>query len=64
MKSKVFDAVSVITVLVLIPMVVVSAHAYWSGNIGVDEYLVMWRDPFALLLGFWLRGATAMNEDR
>lgn len=58
MQKKAFDAVSIITVLVLIPMVVVSGHAYWSGTVPFSEYLAMWRDPFALLLGFWLRGAT------
>lgn len=58
MDAKAIDAISIITVLVLIPMVAVSGHAYWSGHIPFSEYLAMWRDPFALLLGFWLRGAT------
>jgi hypothetical protein len=58
MDTKAIDAISVITVLVLLPMVGVSGHAYWAGHIQFAEYLEMWRDPFALLLGFWLRGAT------
>lgn len=59
MDSKTFDAISIITVLVLLPMVAVSGHAYWAGRIMFAEYVAMWREPLALLLGFWLRGAAA-----
>ncbi len=57
-SSKIFDAVSIITLLVLIPMVAVSGFAYWSGRIDFADYVDMWREPVTLLFGFWLRGAS------
>lgn len=56
MDRKLFDAISIITLLVLIPMVGVSVWAYASGQLRFEEYAAMWREPLALLLGFWLRG--------
>lgn len=58
MDSKTFDAISIITILVLIPVVALSGHAYWAEKIQFTEYVDMWREPLTLLFGFWLRGAT------
>lgn len=51
-----FDAVSIITVIILIPLVGVSVWAYVSGALSFQDYVAFWREPVALLLGFWLRG--------
>lgn len=56
MDSKTIDTVSVITAIVLLPMVGVSAFAYLAGELKFGEYAAMWSEPLALLLGFWLRG--------
>lgn len=56
MSSRLIDTVTVITALVLLPMVAVSAHAYLSGALTFPEYSALWAEPLALLLGFWLRG--------
>lgn len=56
MDRRLYDAVSVITVIVLLPAVGVSLWAVLSGEIGFDEYRTMWAESLALLLGFWLRG--------
>jgi hypothetical protein len=56
MDARLLDTVSIITALVLLPMVGVSAYAYISGALTFAEYAAMWREPLALLLGFWLRG--------
>lgn len=56
MDSRIYDAVSVITLLVLLPMVCASAYALYSGQLTYQAYAEAWREPFALLLGFWLRG--------
>lgn len=50
-----FDAVSILTLLVLLPLIGVSIHAYYSGAISFDEYLQQWREPALLLFGFWIR---------
>jgi hypothetical protein len=57
MDNKLLDTVSIITALVLLPMVGVSAWAYVKGDLVFSAYTDMWREPLALLLGFWLRGA-------
>lgn len=56
MDKKLYDAVSVITAVVLLPMVVASAMSFFNGTLTFSEYSAMWREPLALLLGFWLRG--------
>lgn len=45
-----------ITAGVLLPLVLVSAWAYIDGQISFADYLAMWREPSALMLGFWFRG--------
>lgn len=55
MDSKHFNAVSIITLLVLIPLIAVSGHAYYKGVIPYAEYVAMWREPLLLLFGWWLR---------
>jgi hypothetical protein len=57
MDARLLDTVSIITALVLLPMVGVSAYAYIAGQLTFAEYASMWREPLALLVGFWLRGA-------
>lgn len=56
MDSRLLDTVSIITALILLPMVCASAYALWRGWISYPEYAEAWREPLALLLGFWLRG--------
>ena len=56
MDSRTFDAISIITAIVLLPMVGVSAYAYLTGDLAFTEYSDMWSEPIALLLGFWFRG--------
>ena len=56
MESRIYDTVSIITTLVLLPMVGVSAYAYIKGEVTYAAYVEGWREPLALLLGFWLRG--------
>jgi len=56
MDRKTFDVVSIITAIVLLPLVVVSVVAYIRGDLPFSEYAAAWREPLALLLGFWFRG--------
>lgn len=56
MDRKTFDAVTIITAIVLLPMVGVSVAAFVTEKLTFTEYAAMWREPLALLLGFWLRG--------
>lgn len=57
MDSKSLDTITIITALVLIPLVAISGHAYYVGTLPFDEYISMWKEPVTLLIGFWLRGA-------
>lgn len=59
MDRKTFDVVAVITALLLIPLVAASTWAYVSGELPFTEFAGMWKEPVALLLGFWLRGLSA-----
>lgn len=56
MDKRILDAVTVITAIVLLPMVSASAWAFYTGTLTFTDYAAMWREPLALLLGFWLRG--------
>lgn len=56
MDAKTFDAISIITALVLLPLVGASAYAYLAGQLSFADYAALWREPLALLIGFWLRG--------
>lgn len=56
MDKRIYDAVAILTALILLPMVAVSAYALYSGTITYADYAAAWREPIALLLGFWLRG--------
>ena len=56
MDSRLLDTVTIITAIVLLPMVGISGWAYVSGDLTFHEYAAMWSEPLALLLGFWLRG--------
>lgn len=47
--------VSVITGLVLVPMVAVSAYAYITGQLSFAEYVAMWKEPALLMIGYWFR---------
>lgn len=47
--------VSIITAIVLIPMVAVSAYAYANGQLTFAEYIGMWKEPALLMIGFWFR---------
>ena len=56
MDKRIYDAVSIITALILLPMVCASVYALYRGEITYIAYAEAWREPLALLLGFWLRG--------
>lgn len=56
MDKRLFDAVTLLTAVILLPLVGVSAVAYFRGQVSFDAYTGMWAEPVALLLGFWLRG--------
>lgn len=56
METRLLDTITVITAIVLLPMVGASAYAYLTGGLQFADYAAMWREPVALLLGFWLRG--------
>lgn len=56
MNSKYFDAVSIITAIVLVPVVVMTAYAYATGTLSFEQYYTVWGEPVMLLLGFWMRG--------
>ena len=56
MSSRLLDTVSILTAIILLPMVGVSVWAFVKGTLGFHEYAAMWSEPLALLLGFWLRG--------
>lgn len=62
MDRKTFDAVSIITAIVLLPLVVVSVVAYFRGELTFADYAAAWREPLALLLGFWFRGLVSQKE--
>lgn len=59
MDRRLLDTVTVITALVLIPMVAASQWALYTGTLTFAEYAAMWREPLALLLGFWLRDVSS-----
>lgn len=59
MDKRLLDTVTVITVLVLLPMVGASLWAFYTGALSFPEYSAMWREPLALLLGFWLRDVSS-----
>ena len=56
MDKRLLDTVTLITAIVLMPMVGVSVWAFVKGSLTFHEYAAMWAEPLALLLGFWLRG--------
>lgn len=47
--------ITVLSAAVLAPLIIVSVVAYWKGAISFVEYVALWREPAALLFGFWLR---------
>lgn len=53
------NAVSIITVLVLLPMIGLSMYEYIRGGMQFSEFAGMWKEPLMLLVGFWIRGATS-----
>lgn len=55
MDSKLFDTVTIILAIVLLPMVAASAWAFYQGNLSIAEYADLWGEPIALLLGFFLK---------
>jgi len=55
-NDRTFDAVSIITGIVLIPLVALTGWAYLQGSITFADYVGMWNEPVALMLGFWFRG--------
>lgn len=59
LSNKFINAVSVITLVILIPQVVASAIAFGFGELTFKEYAGEWRDVLLLLIGFWIRGATS-----
>lgn len=63
MDRKTFDTVTTITALILLPLVAVAVHAYLTGSIAFREYVDMWREPLALLLGFWFRGMVSQKGE-
>ena len=48
--------ITAITAAVLLPVIALTAWAYIRGHITYAEYLDMWREPVAIMLGFWVRG--------
>lgn len=59
MDRRLLDTVTVITALVLLPMVGASLWALYTGTLTFEQYAAMWREPLALLLGFWLRDVSS-----
>lgn len=59
MDKRLLDTVTVITAIVLLPMVGASCWALYTGTLTFTEYAAMWREPLALLLGFWLRDVSS-----
>jgi len=56
--SKYMNAVGIITLVILLPMVLSSVWAFVSGDITFAEFSGGWKEPLLLLIGFWIRGAT------
>ena len=56
--SKYTNAVAVITLVILLPLVLGSAYAFLSGALTYDALHGIWKEPLLLLIGFWIRGAT------
>lgn len=56
MNSRLLDTVTIITAIILIPAVGASVYALYTGQLTYSAYTEAWREPLALLLGFWLRG--------
>lgn len=59
MSNKIFNAVAVITLLILAANLGVSAYAFAVGKATYAEFLNTWREPLAVCLGYWLRGTAA-----
>ena len=55
---KYTSAVGVITLLILLPMVLLSAYGHAAGRTEFAQYAAEWKEPLMLLIGFWIRGAT------
>lgn len=55
--KKYLNAVSVITVLILLPLIVGSSVAFGMGLLTFSEFMREWKEPLMLLIGFWIRGA-------
>jgi len=52
------NAVAVITLVILLPLVLGSAYAFLSGALTYDALHGIWKEPLLLLIGFWIRGAS------
>lgn len=62
MDRKTLNTVTIITAIVLLPLVVVSVVAYLRGELTFVDYSAAWREPLALLMGFWFRGVVSQKE--
>jgi len=59
--QKYLDAVGILTLVVMVPLCLGTAYGFISGSIAFEQYVGYWKEVMLLLVGFWLRGASASN---
>lgn len=57
--QKYLDSVGVLTLVVMLPLCLGTVYGYIQNDITFSEYISFWKEPMLLLVGFWLRGASA-----
>lgn len=60
--QKYLDAVGVLTLVVMLPLCLGTLYGFVSGSISFDQYIMYWKEPMLLLVGFWLRGSAGSTE--
>jgi hypothetical protein len=58
------NAVAIITLVILLPMVGASLWTFIAGKLTFAEFSAGWKEPMLLLIGFWIRGAASQDSQK
>lgn len=57
--TKYLNAVGIITLVILLPLIIGSSVSFALGSLTFTEFMREWKEPLMLLIGFWIRGAAS-----